>query len=102
MNTTREEGEQMLRSDRWKFPSMNDLTVKFACTAVKAGIPASIITFDSWFAVPHTISRLVKQTGLTVIARLKSNSKQYNEYDSKMMNIKTIYSICKKRRGSVI
>ena len=28
--------------------SMNDLTAKFACTAVKAGIPASIITFDSW------------------------------------------------------
>lgn len=79
--------------------SMNDLTVKYACTAVKAGIPASIITFDSWFAVPHTISRLMKQTGLTVIARLKSNSKQYYEYDGKMMNIKTIYSICKKRRG---
>lgn len=78
---------------------MNDLTAKFARTAVKAGIPASIITFDSWFDVPHTISRLVKQTGLTVIARLKSNSKQYYEYDGKMMNIKTIYSICKKRRG---
>ena len=65
---------------------MNDLTVKYACTAVKAGIPASIITFDSWFAVPHTISRLVKQTGLTVIARLKSNSKQYYEYDGKMIS----------------
>ena len=35
--------------------SMNDLTVKFACDAVKAGISASIICFDSWFAVPHTI-----------------------------------------------
>lgn len=27
--------------------SMNDLTVKFACEAVKSGIPASIIAFDS-------------------------------------------------------
>ena len=79
--------------------SMNDLTVKFASEAIKAGIPASIIAFDSWFAVPHTISRLIKDTGLTVICRLKTNSKQYYEYNGKMMNIKTIYNACKKRRG---
>lgn len=79
--------------------SMNDLTVKFAHMAIKAGIPASIIAFDSWFAVPHTISRLIKETGLTVVSRLKTNSKQYYEYEGKMMNIKTIYSVCKKRRG---
>ena len=79
--------------------SMNDLTVKFACDAVKAGIPGGMIVFDSWFAVPHTISRLMKEAKLTVIARLKTNSKQYYEYNGKMMNIKTIYSICSKRRG---
>ena len=79
--------------------SMNDLTVKFANMVIKAGIPASIITFDSWFAVPRTISRLVKETGLTVVSRLKSNSKQYYEYNGKMMNIKTLYAVCKKRRG---
>jgi len=79
--------------------SMNDLTVKFACDAVKAGIPASIISFDSWFAVPQTVSRLMKEAGLTVIARLKTNSKQYYEYNGKMMNIKSIYAACKKRRG---
>ena len=77
----------------------NDLAVSFACDAVKTGIPASIIAFDSWFAVPGTISRLVKETGLTVIARLKTNSKQYYEYEGRMMNIKTIYKICRKRRG---
>ncbi len=79
--------------------SANDLTVSFACDAVKAGIPASIIAFDSWFAVPHTISRLMKEAKLTVIARLKTNSKQYYEHDGKMMNIKTIYKTCSKRRG---
>lgn len=78
--------------------SMNDLTVKFAKEAIKSGIPASIIVFDSWFAVPHTISRL-KNENLTVIARLKTNSKQYYEYDGKMMNIKTLYTVSKKRRG---
>ena len=78
---------------------MNDLTVKFTCDAVKAGIPGGMIVFDSWFAVPHTISRLMKEAKLTVIARLKTNSKQYYEYNGKMMNIKTIYSICSKRRG---
>ena len=79
--------------------SMNDLTVKFACEAVKAGIPASIIAFDSWFAVPKTISRLTKEAKLTVIARLKTNSKQYYEYDGKMINIKALYTMSKKRRG---
>ena len=79
--------------------SMNDLTVKFACEAVRSGIPASIITFDSWFAVPHTISRLMKEAKLTVIARLKTNSKQYYEYEGKMINIKTLYTMSKKRRG---
>ena len=79
--------------------SMNDLTVKFACEAVKTGIPASIIAFDSWFAVPNTISRLMKEAKLTVIARLKTNSKQYYEYDGKMINIKALYIMSRKRRG---
>lgn len=79
--------------------SMNDLTVKFACEAVKAGIPASIIAFDSWFAVPHTISRLMKEAELTVIARLKTNSKQHYEYNGKMINIKALYTMSNKRRG---
>ena len=82
-----------------KKTSMNDLTVKFACEAVKAGISASIIAFDSWFSAPHTISRLMKEAKLTVIARLKTNSKQYYEFDGKMMNIKTLYTMSKKRRG---
>ena len=79
--------------------SMNGLAVKFACEAVKSGIPASIIAFDSWFAVPKTISRLMKEAKLTVIARLKTNGKQYYEYDGKMINIKALYTISKKRRG---
>ena len=79
--------------------SMNDLTVKFACEAIKSGIPASVIAFDSWFAVPHTISRLMKDAKLTVIARLKTNSKQYYEHDGKMVNIKALYTMSKKRRG---
>ena len=79
--------------------SMNDLTVKFAYEAVKTGIPASIIAFDSWFAVPKTISRLMKEAKLTVIARLKTNAKQYYEHDGKMINIKALYTMSKKRCG---
>ena len=79
--------------------SMNDLTVRFACEAVKAGIPASIIAFDSWFAVPRTISRFMKEAELTVIARLKTNSKQHYEYNGKMINIKALYTMSNKRRG---
>jgi hypothetical protein len=82
--------------------SMNGLAVKFACEAVKSGIPASIIAFDSWFAVPQTISRLMKQARLTVIARLKTNAKQYYEHDGKMINIKALYTMSKKRRGKSV
>lgn len=79
--------------------SMHDLTVQFACDIVRSGIPASIIAFDSWFAVPKTISRLVKETGLTVIARLKTNFNQYYEFEGKMMTLKDIYHFNRKRRG---
>lgn len=79
--------------------SMNDLTVKFACEAVKAGIPASIIAFDSWFATPRTISRLMKEAKLTVVSRLKTNAKQYYEFNGKMINIKSLYAMSSKRRG---
>ena len=79
--------------------SMNDLTVRFACEAVKAGIPESIIAFGSWFAVPRTISRFMKEAELTVIARLKTNSKQHYEYNGKMINIKALYTMSNKRRG---
>ena len=45
------------------------------------------------------ISHLTKEAKLTVIARLKTNSKQYYEYDGKMVNIKVLYAMSKKRRG---
>lgn len=75
----------------------NDLVVSFACDAVRAGVPAGIIVSDRWFVVFRTMSRLVKEVGLTAIARLKTNSKWYYEYEGRMMNIKLIYKICRKR-----
>ena len=75
------------------------MSKKSALYLAWSGIPASIIAFDSWFAVPHTISRLMKEAGLTVIARLKTNSKQYYEYDGNMINIKALYTMSRKRRG---
>ena len=36
---------------------------------------------------------------MTVVCRLKTNSKQYYEYNGKMMNIKMLYAINRKNRG---
>ena len=41
----------------------------------------------------------MKEASLTVVARLKTNSKQYYEYDGKMVNIKSLYAMSRKRRG---
>ena len=41
----------------------------------------------------------MKEVNLTVIARLKTNSKQHYEYDGKMINIKALYTMGQKRRG---
>ena len=75
-----------------------ELTVMFVKQAFAAGIKARTVLFDSRFAAPQVISGL-KKAGATVIARLKTNSKQYYEYDGRMMNIKVLCKSCNKRRG---
>ena len=55
------------------------------------------VLFDSWFSSPLAFHN-VKSTGHNAVGRLKKCNHNYT-FNGKAMNIKQIYSQCKKRRG---
>jgi len=60
--------------------------------AVEAGIEASHVLFDSWFAMPQTIHR-IHQMGLDVITRLKANCWQCYRFRGKRMSLESLYRL---------
>jgi hypothetical protein len=67
-------------------------------TAIKSGISASYVLFDSWFSSPSTILALEKER-LDVIAMVKKTSKVHYLHDGKMISSTEIYRRNRKRRG---
>ena len=67
--------------------------------AINAGHSAKYVLFDSWFATPKGIISIKESFDLDVIAMVKKSGKVFYEYDGKQLDIKQIYSRCKKRRG---
>ena len=76
-----------------------DLTIKFVKQVKNAGIKADFVLFDSWFTGYRLITTIVKEAGMTVISRVKTESNQYFELNGKQMTLKQIYCSCTKRRG---
>lgn len=66
--------------------------------AVEYGIPASYVLFDSWFTYPKTIIEILSLK-LHTIAMVKAMPKVYYNYDGKKMNLKSLYSSVRKKRG---
>ena len=66
--------------------------------AMNAGIRASYVLFDSWFAFPCHILKL-KAKNLEVIARVKKTTKIHYRYGEEMLSTPEIYKRNKKRRG---
>jgi hypothetical protein len=67
-------------------------------TAVKSGLSASYVLFDSWFSSPASIMALEKEH-LDVIAMVKKTSKVHYLYGGEMMPVTAIYKKNRKRRG---
>ena len=67
-------------------------------TARGAGLTADYVLFDCWFANPAQI-QAIKSRNLDVIAMIKKSSRINYEFNGEKLNIKQIYSQCKKRRG---
>jgi len=66
--------------------------------AVKAGIAAQFVLFDSWFAYPATIIKICA-LGLHVVARIKDTTKIKYLINGKQKTAKEIYRENRKRRG---
>jgi len=72
--------------------------IKQLKAAMKAGITARHVLFDSWFAFPVTIARIYK-LGLHVTARVKDADTIRYLLDGEKKTVKQIYRIHRKRRG---
>jgi len=60
--------------------------------AVEAGVEASHVLFDSWFAMPQIIYR-IHQMGLDVITRLKANHWHCYRFHGKKMSLESLYRL---------
>ena len=76
-----------------------DILMGMLKDAVKAGHKANYVLFDSWFATPKGITAIKNELSLDVLAMLKKSGKVFYEYEGKQLDLKTIYSRNRKRRG---
>ena len=67
-------------------------------TALRAGLNADYVLFDSWFSNPAQITA-IHSKGMDVIAMIKKSSRIKYSYCDEQLNIKEIYCRNKKRRG---
>ena len=67
--------------------------------ALKAGHRAKYVLFDSWFSCPKEIIRIKNECDLNTIAMIKKSSKINYIFNGEKLNIKQIFSKCKKRPG---
>jgi len=76
-----------------------DLMIRMLKKAVKAGHKANYVLFDSWFATPKGIMNIKDTLSMDVISMVKKSGKVHYEYDGQQLDVREIYSHCKKRRG---
>lgn len=67
-------------------------------SAIKAGISANYVLFDSWFAYPATIAK-IRALGLHVVARVKDTTKVKYLVNGERKTAKEIFRGNRKRRG---
>ena len=75
-----------------------DVLLNMLRTAIKAGIEASHILFDSWFSFPSFILKLRKM-GLHVVAMVKKLETVHYLYHDRKVTLTQIYKANRKRRG---
>ena len=67
-------------------------------TAIKAGIDAQYVLFDTWFCSPSSLLAL-RLKGLHAIAMVKKTPKAYYLFQGKPQSVMSIFRSQKKRRG---
>ncbi len=75
-----------------------DVLVEMVAEAVASGIQASHLLFDSWFAYPATMRKLLAK-GVHTICMLKVTEKIFYRYQGADLHLAAIYRKIRKRRG---
>ena len=75
-----------------------DVLVEMVAEAMASGIQASHLMFDSWFAYPATIRKLLAK-GVHTICMLKVTEKIFYRYQGEDLHLAAIYRKIRKRRG---
>ena len=76
-----------------------DVMIDMVKQAKKCGHYAKYVLFDTWFSCPCIVAALKTECKLDTIAMVKKNQNIRYCYNGEMLDIKTIYSRCKKRPG---
>ena len=66
--------------------------------ACKYSLPVDYVLFDSWFAFPKTIKKILTYN-LQVVCRIKKMHRVYYTYKGKKLNLKQLYKAIKNKRG---
>ncbi|MFZ4439759.1 MAG: IS4 family transposase [Syntrophales bacterium] len=75
-----------------------DVLVEMVAEATASGTQASHLLFDSWFAYPVTIRKLLAK-GVHTICMLKVTEKIFYRYQGEDLHLAAIYRKIRKRRG---
>lgn len=81
---------------------MNDVTVELIRQALRLGVEAKYVLFDSWFSSPRMFW-ILKRLGLDGLGMIKKSSKIYYIYRHRRYSVKDLYdrlaasNICKKK-----
>jgi hypothetical protein len=75
-----------------------DVMVELVAQAMAEGIRATHLLFDSWFAFPVTIRRLLAQ-GMHTVCMLKVTEKIHYGYQGEKLHLAALYRKIRKRAG---
>ena len=75
-----------------------DVLVEMVTKATASGIQASHLLFDSWFAYPATMRKLLAK-GMHTLCMLKVTEKIFYRYQGEDITLAAIYRKVRKRRG---
>lgn len=75
-----------------------EVLVELLQAALKEGIKANYVLFDSWFSSPKMFHALHK-IKLHAVCMIKRSKKVYYRYKGEWVDVKTIFQTEKKRRG---
>ena len=75
-----------------------DVVIELLKAAIKEGITAHYVLFDSWFSSPKMFHAL-RKLKLHAVCMIKRSTKVYYRYNGELVDVKTIFNTEKKRRG---